>query len=126
MKTLHIYTLLSLISFSAFCQEIDENGRTTAQQKAISAVIQTPAIYFQEDVSVKSTTSFTMKFSLPEGKTAGEIIIFHPKFDQELKKINLTQRQGTVQISTQDLPSNVVLGLYANGVLLESKNVKIE
>lgn len=126
MRTIHIYTLLSLISFSVFCQETDENGRTTAQQKAISAVIPTPAIYFQEDIAVKSATAFTMKFSLPEGKMAGEIIIFHPKFDQELKKINLTQRQGAVQISTKDLPNGVILGLYADGVLIESKKVKIE
>ena len=75
MKTFHICALLSLISFSAFCQEIDENGRTTAQQKVVLVVTPTPAIYLQEDVSVKSATAFTMKFSLPEGKKAGEIII---------------------------------------------------
>jgi hypothetical protein len=124
MKTLYIYTILSLISLSAFCQEIDENGRTAAQQKAVSTVPTKPAVYLQEDVSGKSTTAFTMSFSLPEGKTAGEIIVFHPKVDQELKKISLTQRQGSVQISTKDLPTVVVLGLYTDGVLLESRVVK--
>jgi hypothetical protein len=126
MKTLYIFAVLSLICFSAFCQEIDENGRTLVQQKAKSSVIPAPAVYLQEDLSGKSASAFSMNFSLPEGKTAGEIIVFHPKIDKELAKVSLTQRQGAVQISTKDLPSIVVLGLYSDGKLLETKNVKLQ
>ncbi len=126
MKTTYIFTILSLLCFSAFCQETtDENGRTATQRSAVSTVVSKPAVFLQEDISTKSATAFSMNFSLPEGKTAGEIIIFHPKIDQELKKISLSQRQGTVQISTKDLPAGVVVGLYADGVLLESKQVKL-
>jgi hypothetical protein len=125
MKNIYIVTLLSLICFSAFCQEIDENGRTIAQQKAKSSVISAPKVYLQEDIAVKSASTFTMKFSLPEGKTTGEIIVFHSKIDQELKKISLTQRQGTAQISTKDMPNDIVIGLYADGVLLETQRVKL-
>ncbi|WP_435356680.1 hypothetical protein [Emticicia sp. SJ17W-69] len=125
MKTTCIFIALSMFYFSAFCQEIDENGRTPAQQKAVSTIISTPAVYLQEDPTVKSASMFTMKFSLPEGKTTGEIIVFHPKIDQELKKISLMQRQGAVQISTKDLPNGAVIGLYADGILLETQRVKL-
>ena len=127
MKRLYIITLLVLGGFTAFSQKVDENGRTEAQRTVVATVSSTPEVYLQENVAAKTLAAFTMEYSLPAGKTAGEIIIFHPQVDQELKKISLSQRQGSVQILTKDLPQmGVVLGLYVDGALVETKRVKLQ
>ena len=126
MKTLYIFTIISLFNLSAFCQNIDENGRTAAQQKTTSVATSTPEVYLSEKETAKTATSFTLEYSLPEGKTTGEIMLFHPKADQLLKKVSLTQRQGTIQFSTKDLPTTgVVAGLYADNIFLKSKSIKL-
>jgi hypothetical protein len=124
MKTIYTIIILSFLSLSAFCQ-IDQNGRTPEQQKLTSAV---PAqeVYLQEEASAKTSVSFKLKYALPAGKTSGEIVLFHPKADQILKKISLTQQQGSVEISTKDLPpTGIVAALYSDNVPLQSKNIKL-
>lgn len=125
MKTIYTLIVLCFLSLSAFCQSIDQNGRTPEQQK-ITSVTPTPEVSLQEDTSAKTSASFKLKYVLPAGKTSGEIILFHPKVDQILKKISLTQQQGSVEISTKDLPLvGVIAALYVDTVPLQSKTIKL-
>lgn len=125
MKKLYTITILSFISVSAFCQSIDQNGRTPEQQK-ISSVAAVQEVSLQEDATAKTNTSFTLKYVLPAGKTSGEIMLFHPKADQLLKKISLSSQQGTIEVSTKDLPAaGVIAALYTEDILLKSRTVKL-
>ncbi len=125
MKTTYTIIILSFLSLSAFCQSIDQNGRTPEQQK-ISSVAPVQEVSLQEDAFAKSSASFTLKYALPAGKTSGEIILFHPKADQVLKKISLTQPQGSLEISTKDLPHvGVIAALYSENVPLKTKAIKL-
>lgn len=125
MKNIYTIIILSFLSLSAFCQNIDQNGRTPEQQK-ITSVAPTPEVYLQEDAAAKTNASFKLKYALPSGKTSGEIILFHPKADEVLKKINLNQQQGSVEISTKGLPSTgVIAALYAGTVPLQIKTIKL-
>lgn len=125
MKTFYTIIILSFLSLSAFCQSIDQNGRTPEQQK-ISSVAALQEISLQEDFTAKTSASLTLKYALPAGKTSGEIILFHPKADLILKKISLTQPQGSVEISTKDLPLvGVIAALYSDNIPLRVKIVKL-
>jgi uncharacterized membrane-anchored protein len=125
MIKLYTITILTFLSVSVFGQTIDQNGRTPAQQK-ISATVSVQEVSLQEDATAKTNTSFTLKYILPAGKTSGEIMLFHPKADQILKKISLNQQQGTIEVSTKDLPvAGVVAALYSENILLKSKTVKL-
>ncbi|RYU96888.1 hypothetical protein [Emticicia agri] len=126
MKTIYTLITLCLLSMSAFCQNIDQNGRTPEQQK-ITSVAPVQEVYLQEDASAKTIASFKLKYTLPAGKTAGEIVLFHPKADQVLKKISLTQQQGSIEVSTKDLPvTGVIVALYTDSVPLQTRNIKFE
>ena len=126
MKTIYTIIILSFLSLSAFCQSIDQNGRTPEQQK-ITSVAPAPEVYLQEDASAKTSASFKLKYGLPAGKTSGEIVLFHPKADQILKKISVSQQQGAVEISTKDLPAvGVIAALYADTTPLQTKTIKFE
>ncbi len=125
MKTLYTIFILSLLNLTAFCQSIDKNGRTPEQQKTTS-VAPLQEILLQEDITAKTSASFKLTYALPAGKTTGEIVLFHPKADQMLKKISLTQQQGSVEFSKKDLPaSGVIAALYADDILLKSKTIKL-
>ncbi|GAB3510479.1 hypothetical protein [Emticicia fontis] len=125
MKTIYTIIILSFLSLSAFCQGIDQNGRTSEQQK-MTSVTPVQDVYLQEDASAKTSVSFKLKYALPVGKTSGEIILFHPKADQVLKKISLTQQQGSVEISTKDLPFiSVVVALYTDTAPLQIKTIRL-
>lgn len=125
MKTIYTIIILSFLSLSAFCQSIDQNGRTPEQQK-ISSVAPVQEAYLQEDASAKTSASFKLKYALPAGKTSGEIVLFHPKADLILKKISLTQQQGSVEISTKDLPViGVTAALYSDAIPLQTKAIKL-
>jgi hypothetical protein len=124
MKTIYTIIILSFLSLSAFCQNIDQNGRTPEQQK-IASVAPAQEVYLIEDASAKTSASFKLKYALPAGKTSGEIVLFHPKADLVLKKISLTQQQGSIEILTKDLPAmGVIAAIYADVVPLQSKTIK--
>ncbi|MBA4852703.1 hypothetical protein [Emticicia sp. BO119] len=125
MKIIYTLIILCFLSLSAFCQSIDQNGRTPEQQKITSvAPVQEP--YLQEDTSAKTVASFKLKYALPTGKTSGEIILFHPKADQILKKISLTQQQGSVEVSTKDLPIiGVIAALFTDTIPIQTKAIKL-
>jgi hypothetical protein len=124
MKTIYTIITLCFLSLSAFCQNIDQNGRTPEQQK-ITSVKPIEEVYLHEDASAKTSVSFKLKYALPAGKSSGEIVLFHPKADLVLKKINLNQQQGSVEISTKDLPTiGVTAAIYTDTVPLKSKAIK--
>ena len=125
MKTIYTIIILSFLSLSAFCQNIDQNGRTPEQQK-LTSVAPAPEVSLQEDATAKTSASFKLKYVLPAGKTSGEIVLFHPRADQVVKKISLTQQQGSVEVSTKDLPViGVTAALYADNILLQTKSIKL-
>ncbi|MFY7908668.1 MAG: hypothetical protein ACOVO2_03895 [Emticicia sp.] len=123
MKNIFVTLLFSMIAFVSFGQNIDENGRTQSQRNAITTPAE-PATYLTENKATKSATSFTLNFSLPEGKNSGEIKFFNPSKDEELKSVKVSQRKGSMQFSAADFTlKGVVVGLYADGVLIETSRV---
>lgn len=123
MKKNLIILLFSLSSFITFGQDIDENGRSQSQKMAQSAP-KLPEVYLSELKQVKTATTFQLNYSLPDGKNNGEIKFFNPKKDEELKSIKVSNRKGVISVSTSDFAiNNVVVGLYADGVFLESTRI---
>jgi len=123
MKTIYTLIILSFINLSAFCQSIDENGRTAAQRITSATTVQ--EVSLKEDIALKTNASFTLKYTLPIGKASGEIVLFHPKADKVLKKVSLSQQQGSIEISAKDLPVNVIAALYSDNVPIKSTNVTL-
>lgn len=125
MKNIFVILLFSMIAFASFGQSIDENGRTNKQRNSVTAPSE-PETYLAENKASKSATSFTLNFSLPEGKNGGEIKFFNPNKDEELKSVKVTQRKGSMQFSTTDFTlKGLVVGLYADGVLIETSRVSL-
>ena len=125
MKNIFTSFFFSMIAFVSFGQSIDENGRTPNQRNAITTP-QDPATYLIENKATKSTNSFTLNFSLPEGKNNGEIKFFNPNKDEELKSVKVNQRKGSMQFSTTDFTlKGVIVGLYADGILIETSRVNL-
>lgn len=125
MKNIFISLLFSMIAFVSFGQNIDENGRTQNQRNAIITPPE-PATYLTENKVIKSLTSFTLNFSLPEGKNSGEIKFFNPNKDEELKSVKVSQRKGSMQFLATDFTlKGVVVGLYADGILIETLKVTL-
>lgn len=123
MKTIYTLIILSFLSLSAFCQSIDENGRTAAQR--ITSATTTQEVSLKEDTALKTDASFTLKYTLPVGKASGEIVLFHPKVDKVLKKVSLSQQQGSIEFSVKDLPVNIIATLYSDNVPIKSTNVTL-
>lgn len=123
MKTIYTLIILSFINLSAFCQSIDENGRTAAQRITSATTVQ--EVSLKEDITLKTNASFTLKYTLPIGKASGEIVLFHPKVDKVLKKVSLSQQQGSIEISVKDLPANVIAALYSDNVPIKSTNITL-
>lgn len=125
MKNLFTTFLFSMIAFVSFGQSIDENGRTLNQRNAVTTP-QEPATYLTENKAIKSSNSFTLNFSLPEGKNSGEIKFFNPNKDEELKSVKVSQRKGSMQFSATDFTlKGVIVGLYADGILIETSRVNL-
>lgn len=125
MKNIFTSFLFSMIAFVSFGQNIDENGRTPNQKNATITPPE-PATYLTENKAIKSLSSFTLNFSLPEGKNSGEIKFFNPNKDEELKSIKVSQRKGSMQFSATDFTlKGVIVGLYADGILIETSKVTI-
>jgi len=123
MKNLLIILVFLLTSFISFGQNIDENGRLESQKLA-QVAHKLPEVYLSELKEVKTATTFLLNYSLPEGKNNGEIKFFNPKKDDELKSIKVSNRKGVISVSTSDFAINsVVVGLYADGVFLESTRI---
>lgn len=125
MKNIFISFLFSMIAFVSFGQNIDENGRTANQRNAIKTPAD-PETYLAENKTSKSASSFTLNFSLPEGKNNGEIKFFNPNKDEELKSVKVSQRKGSIQFSVSEFSlKGVVVGLYADGILIETSQVNL-
>lgn len=125
MKNIFTSLLFSMIAFVSFGQGIDENGRTPNQRNALTTP-QEPATYLYENKAIKSSTSFALNFSLPEGKNSGEIKFFNPNKDEELKSVKISQRKGTMQFLATDFTlKGVVVGLYADGILIETSRISL-
>jgi hypothetical protein len=120
MKKTFITLLFLIITLISFGQVIDENGRTIEQRAAVKPIA-APEVYFKELAEVKTPFSSKISYSLPEGKSNGEIRFFNPIKDEELKSIKVSERKGIIVVRSTDFSiKNVVAGLYADGVFLES------
>ncbi len=113
-----------MIALASFGQNIDENGRIQSQKLALKTP-SLPNVFLSEMKDDISTTSFKINYSLPEVKSMGEIKFFNPNKDEELKSIKLTESKGTITVSKSGFSVKaVVIGLYVDGLLLETSRVK--
>lgn len=121
MKSLFFIGLLSGLSMAVMGQNIDENGRTPAQQAARATVTTPKPLLEQGD---KTDTQSTIRYHLPDDATNTEIIVFHPSRDAALKIIPLTDKQGTITLLAKEFEvKGVVLGIYANKKLLATQQI---
>lgn len=125
MKSIFILNLFFFICFQSSGQNIDENGRSSNQKMALKAEAE-PSTYLIENKDLKTTSTFTLYFSLPEGKNNGEIKFFNPIKDEELKSMKVNQGKGSIQINTSEFDlKGLVVGLYSDGRLIETTRVKL-
>lgn len=126
MKNILITFLLSLIAMFSFAQQIDENGRPIGQTKSVAS-ISISEKYLSESKPEKSAGSFTINYSLPAGKSSGELRFFHPHKDQELKKVTLDQAKGTFSYPKSEFNLNgIIVALYSGNKLIETLNVVLD
>lgn len=126
MKNILITFLLLLITMFSFGQQIDENGRPIGQTKSVAS-ISISEKYLSESKPEKSEGSFTITYSLPAGKSSGELRFFHPHKDQELKKVTLDQAKGTFSYPKSKFNLNgIIVALYSENRLIETLNVVLE
>ena len=118
-----IFCFAALISFGQ--KEIDENGRPLGSKpvNVISSVEND--IYLRKDKDKSSPSSIIVEYSLPAGNTAGKLVLFHPREDEELKSIPLKGNNGSVTINTKDLGFEVFnAGLYlSDGTHIKSQSI---
>jgi len=122
MKSLFFILILSGLSGAVLGQNIDENGRTPAQQAARATVAAVKPLLEESD---KTATQTKIQYNLSNDATNAEVIIFHPSRDIVLKTIPLTDKQGSITLSVKEFEvKGVVLGIYANKKLLGTHQVR--
>lgn len=118
-----IFCLATLISFGQKTE--DENGRPIGSKPVNVISSLENDVYLRKDKDKSSPSSIIIEYSLPAGNTAGKLVLFNPRKDEEIKSIILTGNNGSVTINTKDLGFEAFnAGLYlSDGTYLQSQSI---
>jgi hypothetical protein len=118
-----IFCFATLISFGQ--KETDENGRPLGSKPVNVIYSVENDIYLRKDKNKSSPSSIVIEYSLPAGNTAGKLVLFNPREDEEIKSITLSGNNGKVTINTKDLGFEAFnVGLYlSDGTHVKSQSI---